>query len=202
MIIASIIPLCVPSWAQREALEEGAKYSDDIGYFVTDDDYLPNFESWLPRAYNPNWEGPVLMPDMLPITSWEQNIRHKFGKDTWDSMRKHSYKAAGFRCQICGTNKERLESHELFEMVNETCTQKLVELLVLCPVCHKAHHLGIARRLNMLPAVLNQMMRLNNWTKAELDYHIEEAYEIWEQRKDMPWELDVTPLQATGYFYA
>lgn len=195
------IPLCVPPWDQRSALEEGALYSEELKFYIPADSYLPNFEQWLPRRYNPLWEGDILMPDMLPVTSWELNIRTIYGQDTWDKMRRHSYQAAGFRCQICGDGTKRLESHELFEMVNETATQKLVKLLALCPLCHKAHHIGIARRLNILPEVLQHMMRINNWDKKTLEYHLNEAYEIWDQRKDWPWKLDVSALEETGYFY-
>lgn len=200
--MSKIIPLCVPPWDRGAAVSEGAQFSEKLGYYILDSEYLPNYEAWLPRAYNPAWHGEILMPDMLPVTSWELNIRNVFGQDVWDRMRKHSYAAAGFRCEICGDNSKRLESHELFELVNETCHQKLIKLLALCPLCHKAHHLGIARRLNMLPEVLLHMKRINNWTDSELNFHIAEAYEMWEQRKDWPWQLDVTPLQNSGYFYA
>lgn len=197
----SLIPLCVPPWDQRDALQEGAKYSKEIGFYISSNEYLPNFDHWLPRRYKPSFvkRGVILMPDMLPITSWGQNIREVFGQDTWDRMRKHSYMAAGFRCEICGANG-RLESHELFYLENETCKQKLIKLMALCELCHKAHHLGFAKSMNMLPQVHNHLIAVNGWTEKELEYYLEDAYETWLQRKDWPWELDVSPLQKSGYF--
>lgn len=194
------IPLCVPLWEQREALAQGAKYSDELGFYIHSDELLDNFWGWLPRMYKAKPGQTVLLPEMLPINTWEQNVRGLMGTEVWDRMRKHAYQAAGFRCEICG-DRGRLEAHENWRLINETCTQKLTRLLALCPVCHKAHHLGIARRLGMLPAVKAQLMRVNGWDARRLEYEIQEAYEVWEQRCDMPWTVDLAFLQDNGYVF-
>ena len=194
------IPLCVPPWDEREALSAGATYSPVDGFTADHDAYLDPLWKWLPRMYDPDAAHPVLVPEMLPVTTWEQNIRHKMGPDVWDRIRKHAYRAAGFRCEICGT-RGKLEAHELWRLVNETSVQKLVRILALCPLCHKAHHLGIARRLGMYDDVRKHLKWVNGWSEKELSEAIQDTYEIWEQRCEWPWEVDISWLYDSGYIY-
>lgn len=193
-----VIPLCVPYWDEHEALTLGARATPRDGIFIGAGEFLDPFWKWLPRMYNPDAPQPVLVPEMLPVTTWEQNIRHKRGPEVWDRMRKHAYKAAGHRCEICG-DQGKLEAHEAWSLANETCVQKLDRIIALCPVCHKAHHLGIARRLGMFDDVRRQLQRVNGWTARQVDAGIQEAYEVWQQRCDWPWTVDLSWLEDSGY---
>lgn len=194
------LPLCVPPWDTAEALDAGAKYTDQKGFHVEADAFLGNLWKWLPRMYDPDRQKPILMPEMLPVTTWEQNIRHNMGPAVWDRLRRHAYKAAGFRCEVCG-DPGKLEAHEAWRLINETSVQKLERILALCPLCHKAHHLGIARRLGMLPDVRQQLNRVNCWSDAQTAAAIQDAYETWEQRCEWPWTVDLSWLYDSGYIY-
>lgn len=195
-----VIPLCVSYWDRVKVLDCGANYSEDLGYYLTEEHDLTLFVGWLPRMYDPTWEGPVILPDMLPNSTWEQNIRHLYGTPLWDRLRKHAYSSVGYRCTICGA-QGKLEAHEAWELENETQTQRLVGILALCPLCHKVHHLGIARRLGMLPQVKLHMQTLNGWTAREVDAAISEAYEVWEQRCEWPWTVDLSYLHDSTYIH-
>lgn len=195
------IPLCVPWWDERDALTKGAQYSAEDGFTVAADAFLDDFWEWLPRMYRVRPGEAALLPDMLPVTTWEQNVRHLLGGEAWDKMRKHAYKAAGFRCEVCGA-KGKLEAHERFDLVNETAVQRLVAIESLCPLCHKAKHLGIARRLGMLDAVKRHMLYVNRWTPAQLEAAIEDAYEMWEQRAYWEWTVDLDFVRKAGLLYA
>ena len=138
---------------------------------------------------------------MLPVTTWEQNVRNILGSEAWDKMRKHAYKAAGFRCEICGDGG-KLEAHERFDLINETGVQRLAAIESLCPYCHKARHLGIARRLGMLDAVKRHMLTVNGWTSAQLEAAIEDAFETWEQRAHWQWTVDLDFVHKAGLLYA
>lgn len=197
---AIIIPLCVPLWDQTEALSAGALYSKERGFYADDSVFLDSVWHWLPRCHQVLQGTPVLLPDMLPSSTWEQNIRTVLGTDMWDRIRKHAYKASGFRCEICGEGG-KLEAHEKFQLINETATQKLVKIMALCPLCHKVHHLGIARRLGMIHEVKAHLLRINRWTPRELESAIQEAYETWEQRSEWDWQLDLSWLYDQGYVY-
>lgn len=194
------IALCVPLWEQREALSRGAQYSDVDGFYTTSEEALENFWEWLPLMHRPDLKGRVLIPEMLPVSTWEQNVRNLMGTEVWDRMRKHAYQAAGFRCEICAQSG-MLEAHEKWVLSNETGVQRLSRLIALCPLCHKGHHLGIARRLGMLPAVKAQLLYVNGWTPAQMEREVQEAYEVWEQRCEMPWKVDLRFLQDNGYIF-
>ena len=196
----SQVPLCVPRWQEREALAAGARYDSVRGFYAPDSEWLEPFWQWLPKMYAVKKGEPVLLPEMLPVTTWEQNVRGLYGLELWDRMRKHAYQAAGFRCEICAA-QGRLEAHEAWELSNETAVQRLTGLQALCPLCHKAKHLGIARRLGMLAQVKQQLLRVNGWTASRLEFEIREAYEVWEQRCEWPWTVDLSWLQDNGYFY-
>lgn len=193
---ARMIPLCVPFWDERAALDAGALYSQEFGFHVLA--AQEQVRPWLPAKWAR--PGAALMPDMLPVTTWEINARALFGGLPWERMRKHCYKAAGFRCEICGA-RGPLEAHERFELENETAVQRLTGLLCLCPLCHKGHHLGFARRAGMAPAVLGHMAEVNGWSLRELQAALAEAEEAFEQRKDWPWAVDLSWLQSSGYLY-
>lgn len=150
--------------------------------------------------YNPNAPRPILVPEMLPVTTWEQNVRHLMGGQVWDRMRRHAYRAAGYRCEICGASGP-LEAHEQWTLSNETCVQKLTRIIALCPLDHKAHHMGWARRNGTWPAVCEQLKFVNSWSTLELTRALTEAREVWEQRCDWPWTVDLTWLQDQGYLY-
>lgn len=197
----TIIPLCVPPWDEKDVIAEGARYDPSIGfYLIQEDAYLENFEQWLPAIYNPNLHSPFILPDMLPVTTWEQNLRTKLPPHKWESIRKHAYKAAGFRCEICGT-KGKLEAHEKWELINETQVQKLTKIMALCPLCHKCHHIGLAKRMGLLFDIKNHMKLINNWNDSDFDYALLECKEIWEQRCDWPWVVDISWIFETGYLY-
>lgn len=194
------IPLCVPRWDEGEAIDAGALVCPKEGLYALADQYLDPLWRWLPRMYVPDGPRPVLVPEMLPVTTWEQNIRHLQGTEAWDRMRRHAYRAAGFRCEICGASG-RLEAHEKWELANETCIQRLTGIQALCPLCHKAHHLGIAQRLGMLADVQRHLQHVNGWTFSQLNAGIQDAYETWEQRCDWPWQVDLSWLDESGYKY-
>lgn len=194
------VPLCVPYWDEREALSAGAVFSEDKGFHAPPQTPLEPLWSWLPQQYNPFLAKPVLLPEMLPVTTWQQNVRHELGDEVWDRMRKHAYKAAGFRCEICAT-RGRLEAHESWSLSNETAVQKLERILCLCPLCHKAKHLGIARRLGMYEDVLQQLKRVNGWSDRDLIREIANAREAHEQRCEWPWTVDLSWLYESGYLY-
>lgn len=194
----SEIPLCVPRWNEEEALSAGALVNAEKVLYASREGNLEALWRWLPRMYRVEPGQPALLPDMLPVTTWEKNVRHLFGGATWDRMRKHAYAAAGYRCEICGANG-RLEAHEAWQLENETCKQRLVGILALCPNCHACHHVGLARRRGVLPEILRHLQHVNFWTVRDAEAALVETYEVWEQRCEWPWSVDLTWLRDSGY---
>lgn len=192
------VPLCVPPWAQQAAFAAGARHDERSGWYTLDEEDDGIWE-YLPRR----WKFPdrvALMPQMLPEQTWEDNIRLKLTPEQWDAVRQHAYSAAGYRCEVCGSPPApHLECHELWAYDDTWAVQKLVGLLSLCPLCHKAHHIGLAGRLNMLEAVEQHLRFVNRWDSAQLSLAMQHAREEADARSSVAWTVDLGWLDRSAY---
>lgn len=195
------IPCCVPYWEASAFLQAGGRYTRDCGFFVDKDTYLPEVHEWLPRKYQDRGSPavPVMLPDMLPTTAWQANLRTILSKDEWGRLRKFCYQAAGNTCVACGSRGEpHVEAHEAWRFMESTGQQVLTGLLCLCPTCHKAKHLGFARRIGRLDAVLERLMWLNDWDRLALDNALETVQARQIRLSERSWTLDLSFLQRYG----
>lgn len=196
-----IIPCCVPYWDERKFMSAGGRYRIGDGYHLTGDDYLPNFEEWLPRKWQHRGAppAPVLLPDMLPSSTWEANLRHMLAEDEWDRLRKFCYQAAGSTCVACGSRGEpHLEAHEAWSFDEAKGIQRLKGLLCFCPTCHKAKHLGFAQRIGRLPQVYAKLRWLNDWDEARLEQELAKVQVRQEELSQRNWTLDISFLKQYG----
>jgi hypothetical protein len=195
------IPCGVPYWDMQRFLRAGGRHSETMGYHVLPDAYLDDFSEWLPRKwqYRGNPPVPVLLPDMLPSTVWESNLRTLFSPAEWDRLRKFCYTAAGNTCVACGSRGEpHVEAHETWRFDEKTGVQSLSALLCLCPTCHKSKHLGFAQRIGKLQAVYNRLMWLNDWDERQLERELDRVMARQEELSKRNWTLDVSFLHSYG----
>lgn len=195
------IPCCVPYWDSQRFLKTGGRYTEARGYHVPPEAFLPNFEEWLPRKWQHRGTPPVpvLLPDMLPTTSWEANLRSLLSEAEWDRLRKFCYNAAGNTCIACGSRGEpHVEAHEAWKFDEATGVQTLRGLLCLCPTCHKAKHLGYANRIGRLPQVLERLKWLNDWDDATLKRELAKVEQRQEELSKRTWTLDLSFLRTYG----
>jgi len=195
------IPCCVPYWDSQRFLRAGGLYTEKRGYHVPSDAYLEPFEEWLPRKwqYRGNPPAPVLLPDMLPTTTWEANLRSLFSETEWDRLRKFCYQAAGNTCVACGSRGEpHVEAHEAWKFDEKTGVQALRGLLCLCPTCHKAKHLGYANRIGRLDQVYERLQWLNDWDAKVLTTELEKVEKRQIELSKRAWTLDLSFLRTYG----
>ncbi len=195
------VPCCVPYWDSQRFLKEGGRYSAKLGYHLLPADYLAAFEEWLPRKWQYRGDPPVavLLPDMLPTTSWEANLRTLLSEQEWDRLRKFCYQAAGNTCVACGSRGEpHVEAHEAWRFDEKTGVQTLRGLLCLCPTCHKSKHLGYANRIGRLPQVLERLMWLNDWDEPTLARELAKVEARQEELSQRTWTLDLSFLRTYG----
>ncbi len=192
------VPLCVPPWAQTPAFTAGARHDSRFGWYTLDEeddriwDYLPLRWKYPERV--------ALMPQMLPEGTWEDNIRLKLTPEKWDAVRQHAYSAAGYRCEICGAAPSpHLECHENWAYDDTLAVQRLTGLLSLCPLCHKAHHIGLAGRLNMLEQVEQHLKFVNRWDDRQLEIAMDYARRQADARSAVYWNVDLTWLEHSAY---
>lgn len=143
-----------------------------------------------------------LLIELVPSTSWGDNLRSRLPRETWDRLRKETYQRAGHVCEICGgTGLDQgsewpVECHEIWEYNDETQVQKLTGLIALCPICHKVKHASRTISLERWGhiRVHQHLKTVNGWTDNEASQHIDEAFRIWGARSQKPWTLDITWL--------
>ena len=132
-----------------------------------------------------------LLLDLVPQSAWGSNLRSRY-PEHWDVLRKHSYRRAGFACECCGVN-ERLECHEIWDYTAPP-VQRLVRLIALCAMCHSSHHYGLARVRGIVDVVDVHLMRVNGWTRGELEEHVRGAFRVMRERNKIEWQTDTSAL--------
>lgn len=146
----------------------------------------------------------LLTIELVPSSSWGDNLRSRLSKAEWDKLRKAAYKAAGYRCEICndvGSNQGvawPVECHETWSYDESTHIQTLVKLISLCPNCHMVKHIGRAQVMGKHDEAVAHMQRVNKWTSDQAKAHIREAFNVWQKRSQSPWKLNLDALAKYG----
>ena len=138
----------------------------------------------------------VLLPELVPSSAWNVNLRSELKAVRWDEIRKFVYRRAGYRCEICGGRgvKHPVEAHEKWEY--KKGVQRLVGLLALCPSCHECKHLGLAEVRGRLEVVIGQMIKVNGMSRAEVLKIVEGAKREWFERSKSGWILDLSHIET------
>jgi hypothetical protein len=138
--------------------------------------------------------------DMIPKTTYFKNVRSIFNDCDWNLIRHHIYERVNNRCECCGRKRSKyLDAHERWEFNEDTQTQKLVRIIALCKLCHSATHYGHSKRRKNIDNINNHIKKINNFTDEELETHIKTAYEIWNKRNTIKWNLDFSIITNSGF---
>jgi hypothetical protein len=135
--------------------------------------------------------------ELIPSTSWFENVRSNISKLEWDRVRKKVYAEAHYKCEICGGKGEQhpVECHEVFEYDKEHGLQRLVRLISLCPKCHRCCHWGLWQLKGKEPELYKHIMEINGWTRSEAQKHVAESFKVWQDRSNIDWDLDLSILR-------
>lgn len=140
----------------------------------------------------------TLFVELVPKTSWGDNLRSRFKPSEWDRLRFACYAAAGHKCEICGGVGRRhpVECHEIWHYDDEAHVQTLHGLIALCPSCHEVKHFGRTQVTGRRAAALAHLARVNGWTKIQASEHVASAFAVWRERSKYPWTLDISKVEA------
>jgi hypothetical protein len=143
---------------------------------------------------------PLLAVELVPRTSFFTNLRSLLSTRDWDTLRQRCYQQAGYVCEICGGTGGRhpVECHEIWQYDDENHVQKLTGLIALCPACHKAKHMALARHMGWEWMAEKQLCQVNGWGTSELQVYLEEVFAVFESRSEHEWELDISWLHGSG----
>lgn len=143
---------------------------------------------------------PKLSIELVPSTSWFNNVRAVVTKKQWDYLKSQVASKAYHLCEICGGTgpKHPVECHEIWSFDNKNSIQKLDGMIALCPSCHMVKHIGFAGIQGKQAQALRHLMFVNKMTSKIAEAYIEAAFKVWAERSQKQWTLDISHLKEYG----
>ena len=137
----------------------------------------------------------MLSIELIPKSTWYDNVRSRVSRDVWVSIRNAFAKA---QCQICGF-KYNLQSHEVWRYDDINHIQKLVGFMCLCGLCRSVKHLGLAGIMAQrgdldYSRLIKHYCDVNECSEADFKADRKEAFELWKGRSGFEWRLDLLYL--------
>jgi len=145
--------------------------------------------------------------ELIPRPLWGRSVAQRYPA-RWEVLRRRCYRAARYRCEICGGRgpAHPVEAHERwrYEDDGHQGVQTLDGLIGLCPDCHGVKHLARTRAAggqDEYERLVGPFIRVNQWegqlpgpasVSAALDVHFTALIGEWERRSALPWSQDLS----------
>jgi hypothetical protein len=138
--------------------------------------------------------------ELVPGSSWFNNVRSAVSRAQWDMIRKRVYSESYNLCQICGGRGRNhpVECHEIWSYQDSQNLQKLEGMIALCPACHLVKHMGLAGIRGESEKAFHHFMKVNKLKRAEAEAEIEQAFQLWAARSKRKWTVDIYYLETYG----
>lgn len=135
--------------------------------------------------------------ELIPKTSWGNNLRSKLSNTEWEEIRKRVIRKAGHKCEICGFEGDEsvLHCHEKWSFNEDKLVQKLENLQSLCPRCHNVKHIGRSTTIRKDPEVIKHFKEINNIDEITAKRIINSVSKQWMIRSNKKWKLDISYLK-------
>jgi len=133
--------------------------------------------------------------ELVPSTSWYNNLRSLMSKTEWDKVRKETYAKYEHKCGICKKNSHQFHCHEIWKYDDHNYKQKLVGFISLCTLCHHVKHIGLAGILAAkgkldYEKVVDHFIEVNKCLRCDFEKHKKQAFVLWKKRSKHKWEVD------------
>lgn len=140
-----------------------------------------------------------LQIELVPKTSWGNNLRSRIPSKQWDEIRKLCYIQHNHQCAIC-RSQGRLSCHEIWEYDEESYVQRLVGFVALCDLCHYVKHIGYAgiqaAKGNLdFNRLVEHYTAVNQCSRDDFMQHRKEAFEEWKKRSMHEWKVELGEYQ-------
>ncbi|QFU90931.1 DUF5710 domain-containing protein [Amycolatopsis sp. YIM 10] len=208
--MAERVWLDVPFREKDEAKAAGARWDPGVKRWYAPRPGMTALERWAAQpdvpALLPGEDrgfGSGLFVDLVPKSCWFTNVRYCISERDWERVRRMLLGRAGHRCEVCQREEDRevrrwLEAHERWSFDWSARVQKLVRLICLCTDCHQATHYGLAQVRGQDAAAFEHLRAVTGWSEQDTQAHIEGAFEVWAQRSQVDWHLDLSMLTGAG----
>lgn len=136
-----------------------------------------------------------LCVELVPRSTWFENVRKYTTKQEWDQIRKKVYAEYGWRCGICGSNG-RQNCHEVWKYDDEKHIQRLEGFISLCSMFHLVKHFNFAMHL-VSEGELNYAKLVAHFCKVNrcgimtFSKHIGQEIKKYNERSQHDWTVDL-----------
>jgi hypothetical protein len=133
--------------------------------------------------------------ELMPSTAWLHSLHTYLTTKAWSTLRKKVLEEYNYQCAICGANGGQLNCNEQWEYNDETNTQRLVRLVMLCQMCHLTAHM-MERGSITHDVLAEHFMRVNGCSRQVFDEYYQKCLEermrreIDDTRGPVIWEQD------------
>ena len=201
-----VVYLNIPYKEKKVAKEYGAIWDKDIKRWFCEDEsnelcnIYERYKEISIIGEDRTFVGDELYIDMIPKTSYFKNVRSLFNDTDWNLIRHHIYERSSHRCECCGVKRFKyLDAHERWIYDYETKTQKLIRIIALCRPCHQATHFGHSKKTKNIDKIKEHLKKVKKIDDIELENHIREAYNIWNDRNKIEWIIDTSIISNSGF---
>lgn len=123
--------------------------------------------------------------DLLPKGAWGNDFSKTLSKKDWDTLRNHAYAKANHRCVICGSKDSELDAHEVWDFDVGAKTQRLKDIIALCPACHGVKHMRNSERIGYGDSAKAHFLKVNNCSQMVFAKHYAEQQFLFEERNNV-----------------
>ncbi len=139
--------------------------------------------------------------ELVPKTSWYNNLRDVIRPAKWDKLRKRVYAEYEHKCGICGATGGRFNCHEIWEYIDANHEQKLIGFIALCDMCHHVKHIGYAGLLAQqgkldIGEVIEHFMKVNKCDMKTFEQHRDTVSEQWKERSKHKWHVGLGEYES------
>jgi len=140
---------------------------------------------------------PKLTIELVPRTAWFNNVRSNVAPEIWQKLKKRTATKAKWRCEICGGQGKKwaVECHEIWNYDDVNHRQTLQGLIALCPSCHAVKHMGHTNLQGKAIEATLHLAKINGWSCEEAVNYVETQFQVWQERSQYDWELDISWLE-------
>ncbi len=136
--------------------------------------------------------------ELVPASSWNNNLRSILKPYMWNNIRKEVYKRYNNKCTICATSGP-LHAHEVWKYDDKNHVQCLTNIVALCKNCHAVKHFGLTELEDSKgkmdkEKIIKHFMKVNKCSRDIFLKHKTKAMKLFEERSKHDWLLNIGKL--------
>jgi hypothetical protein len=132
--------------------------------------------------------------ELIPSTCWYSNVRAYVELEDWNWIRRTVCMRADHCCEICGSIRQPLECHEVWEYDFEGLWQVLEGFTALCKACHQVKHIGRTISVGLGEVAIIHLARINEWSVGEAEEYADKMIKLNRKDSQFDWDLDLRLL--------